>query len=81
VILGVESISSLPPVLQLGMVGFLPAKFHIRFLPPVHTDRWADRSDEPWQDKALVQTVADEIRDTIQEHVLDMVARRTSVWL
>ena len=65
----------------LGMVGFLPAKFHIRFLPPVHTDRWADRSDEPWQDKALVQTVADEIRDTIQEHVLDMVARRTSVWL
>jgi hypothetical protein len=37
--------------------------------------------DEPWQDKALVQTVADEVRDTIQEHVLDMVARRTSVWL
>ena len=62
----------------LGMVGYLPAKFRIRFLPPVPTD---DIGDEPWQDKALVQTVADEIRDTIQEHVLDMVARRKSVWL
>jgi 1-acyl-sn-glycerol-3-phosphate acyltransferase len=61
----------------LGMLGFLPAKFHIRFLPPVRTDAMGD---EPWQDKALVQTVADEIRDTIQEQVLDMVARRTSVW-
>ena len=57
---------------------YLPAKFHIRFLPPVPTDAMGD---EPWQDKALVQTVADEVRDTIQEHVLDMVARRTSVWL
>ena len=65
----------------LGMLGFLPAKFHIRFLPAVHTDRWAHPPHEPWQDKALVQTVADEVRDTIQEHVLDMVARRTSVWL
>jgi len=25
--------------------------------------------------------VADEIRDTIQENVLDMVSKRTSVWL
>jgi hypothetical protein len=37
-------------------------------------------SDEPWQDKALVQTVADEVRDTIQRNVLEMVGRRTSVW-
>jgi hypothetical protein len=36
--------------------------------------------EEPWQDKALVQTVADEVRDTIQHAVLDMVARRMSVW-
>jgi 1-acyl-sn-glycerol-3-phosphate acyltransferase len=61
----------------LGMLGYLPAKFRIRFLPPVATD---DIGEEPWQDKALVQIVADEVRDTIQEHVLDMVARRTSVW-
>jgi hypothetical protein len=60
------------------MLGFLPAKFRIRFLPPVRTD---DLGEEPWQDKALVQTVADEIRDTIQREVLDMVAKRASVWL
>jgi 1-acyl-sn-glycerol-3-phosphate acyltransferase len=62
----------------LGMLGYLPAKFRIRFLPPVPTD---DLGADPWQDKALVQTVADEIRDTIQEQVLDMVAKRASVWL
>jgi 1-acyl-sn-glycerol-3-phosphate acyltransferase len=61
----------------LGMLGFLPAKFRIRFLPPVPTD---EMGEEPWQDKALVQTVADEVRDTIQRHVLDIVASRTSVW-
>jgi 1-acyl-sn-glycerol-3-phosphate acyltransferase len=62
----------------IGMLGFLPAKFHIRFLPPVPTDAMRD---EPWQDKALVQTVSDEVRDTIQRSVLEMVAKRTSVWL
>src|SRR5918911_2619627 len=62
----------------LGMRGYLPAKFRIRFLPPVPTD---DLGDEPWQDKALVQTIADEVRETIQRHVLEMVAKRTSVWL
>src|SRR3954462_6181845 len=62
----------------IGMLGYLPAKFRIRFLPPVPTD---DMGSEPWQDKALVQTVSDEVRDTIQRHVLDMLAKRTSVWL
>jgi 1-acyl-sn-glycerol-3-phosphate acyltransferase len=61
----------------LGMLGYLPAKFRIRFLPPVPTD---DIGDEPWQDKALVQTVSDEVRDTIQRNVLEMVSKRTSVW-
>jgi 1-acyl-sn-glycerol-3-phosphate acyltransferase len=65
----------------IGMLGFLPAKFHIRFLPPVPTDDLAQPPDEPWQDKALVQTVSDEVRDTIQRNVLEMVAKRTSVWL
>ena len=61
----------------LGMLGYLPAKFLIRFLPPVRTDRMGDT---PWDDKALVQTVADDIRATIQDELFDMVGRRRSVW-
>ena len=29
----------------LGMLGYLPAKFRIRFLEPIPTDQWGD---EPW---------------------------------
>ena len=62
---------------MLGMLAYLPAKFLIRFLPPVRTD---DMGDEPWEDKALVQTVAHDIRATIQEELFDMLGRRKSVW-
>jgi len=61
----------------LGMLGYLPAKFKIRFLPPVRTD---DMGDEPWEDKSLVQTVAHDIRATIQDEVFDMIGSRESVW-
>jgi 1-acyl-sn-glycerol-3-phosphate acyltransferase len=61
-----------------GMLGYLPAKFRIRFLPPIPTDQWGD---EPWLDRGLVQDVASQVRDTIQQHVLDMLAARKSVWL
>jgi hypothetical protein len=60
----------------LGMLGYLPAKFTIRFLAP--SDRRL--GDEPWEDKALVQTVADEVRATIQDERLDMVGHAQSVW-
>jgi 1-acyl-sn-glycerol-3-phosphate acyltransferase len=63
----------------LGMLGYLPAKFKLRFLPPVPTDDPAF-GDEPWEDKALVQTVAHEIRATIQTELVDMLAERRSVW-
>jgi 1-acyl-sn-glycerol-3-phosphate acyltransferase len=62
----------------LGALAYLPAKFTIRFLPPVPTDAMGDR---PWEDKALVQTVANDIRFTIQEALFDMVGKRRSVWL
>jgi len=62
----------------LGMLGYLPARLHLRFLEPVATDRWGER---PWEDRGLVQTVAQEIRELIQENVLEMVAGRESVWL
>jgi 1-acyl-sn-glycerol-3-phosphate acyltransferase len=61
----------------LGMAGYLPAKFKIRFLEPLRTD---DLGDAPWEDKGLVQTVAHEVRTRIQEELLEMLAQRRSVW-
>jgi len=59
----------------LGMLGYLPAKFRIRFLEPIEFD-------EPGldEDKNLVQTVAHDIRARIQESVFDMLEQRNSVW-
>jgi 1-acyl-sn-glycerol-3-phosphate acyltransferase len=62
----------------LGFVGYLPAKFRIRFLEPVRTD---DLGSEPWEDAGLVQTMAEEVRARIQEELIDMLAERRSVWL
>jgi 1-acyl-sn-glycerol-3-phosphate acyltransferase len=59
----------------LGMLGYLPAKFKLRFLPPIYFNE-----DRMWEDNALVQTVAHEIRARIQENVLDMLKTRKSVW-
>jgi 1-acyl-sn-glycerol-3-phosphate acyltransferase len=67
-----------PALGLLGMLGYLPAKFRIRFLEPVRTD---ELGEEPWQDKALVQSFADEIRATIQEALYDELGRRRSVWV
>jgi 1-acyl-sn-glycerol-3-phosphate acyltransferase len=61
----------------LGMLGYLPAKFKIRFLEPIPTDQWGS---EPWHDRGLVQSVADDIRARIQDELYDMLAKRTSVW-
>ena len=61
-----------------GMFGFLPAKFRIRFLPPVPTH---DMGERPWRDKGLVQEIAHDIRGLIQEELVDMVGKRRSVWL
>jgi hypothetical protein len=56
---------------------YLPAKFTIRFLEPVPTH---DMGDAPWEDRALVQTVAQDIRARIQEELFDMIGKRESVW-
>lgn len=61
----------------LGMIAYLPAKFHIRFLEPIDT---AALGADPDSDKALVQTIAQEVRARIQENLHEMVARRASVW-
>jgi 1-acyl-sn-glycerol-3-phosphate acyltransferase len=59
----------------LGMLGYLPAKFKIRFLEPISFDEQGLNMD-----KALVQTVAHDIRARIQEELWDMLAKRRSVW-
>ena len=61
----------------LGMFGYLPAKLRIRFLEPISTTQWGE---EPWKDRALVQTVAEDIRGLIQEELYGMLAKRRSIW-
>jgi 1-acyl-sn-glycerol-3-phosphate acyltransferase len=60
-----------------GMVAYLPAKFRIRFLEPIRTDEMGERA---WEDRGLVQTVAEEVRGRIQNELFEMLARRDSVW-
>src|SRR5215218_6474637 len=62
-----------------GMLGYLPAKFKIRFLEPIDTVELGGA--EAAEDKALVQTLSQEIRAQIQESLHEMLARRKSVWL
>ena len=62
----------------LGMLGYLPAKFRIRFLEPIDTTKMGA---EPAEDKALVQSVAQEVRARIQEGLHEMVKQRKSVWI
>jgi 1-acyl-sn-glycerol-3-phosphate acyltransferase len=59
----------------LGMLGYLPAKFRLRFLEPIPFEE-----PEMHEDKALVQTVSHEIRARIQENLWDMLRVRKSVW-
>ena len=64
-------ITPLFPWLGLAGAAYLPAKFYIRFLEPIPTDQWGE---EPWDDKGLVQTVAEEVRARIQEELYEMLA-------
>jgi 1-acyl-sn-glycerol-3-phosphate acyltransferase len=59
----------------LGMLGYLPAKFKLRFLEPIDLGGAGLH-----EDKALVQSVAHEVRARIQENLFEMVQTRQSVW-
>jgi 1-acyl-sn-glycerol-3-phosphate acyltransferase len=61
----------------LGAGIYLPAKFRIRVLPPVHFGVTSDQERYP---RAQVMDEADHIRDTIQDALYDMLRRRRSVW-
>jgi 1-acyl-sn-glycerol-3-phosphate acyltransferase len=56
---------------------YLPAKFKIRFLDPVDLSGYGP---EDADDVGLVQSIAEDIRATIQREVDDLVASRESVW-
>src|SRR4051794_29909519 len=71
-------ITPLFPHFGLFGAAYLPAKFKLRFLEPVRTD---EMGGEPWEDKGLVQDVADDIRARIQDELIEMLAKRRSVWL
>ena len=62
----------------LGGLIYLPSKFRIRFLEPIPTDHFGE---EPWNDRALVQELAEEIRRRIQEELYEMLAKRRSIWM
>jgi 1-acyl-sn-glycerol-3-phosphate acyltransferase len=59
----------------LGMLGYLPAKFKLRFLEPIQFE-----GEDLHEDKSLVQSVAHEVRARIQENLFEMVQTRKSVW-
>lgn len=58
----------------LGPLGVipLPSKWLIEFCPPVHTAELADRADDPM----LVFSLADQVRETIQQTLHRLLARR-----
>ncbi len=64
---------------HFGLLGaaYLPAKFRLRFLEPVRTDQLGAGAAD---DRGLVQDIADEIRARIQDELIDMLAKRRSVW-
>ncbi len=62
----------------LGMLGYLPAKFKIRFMEPIDTAELG--GPDALSNKGHIQRVSESIRDTIQEGLLDMVSKRKSVW-
>lgn len=61
----------------LGSVAYLPAKFKLRVLDPVHFDVPPDRDR---YSKSLIMEESESIRETIQAALYDMLRHRRSVW-
>jgi 1-acyl-sn-glycerol-3-phosphate acyltransferase len=56
---------------------YLPAKFKIRYLEPIHFDQYGPADAD---DLELVQRLAEEVRERIQSEVDLLVSERKSVW-
>jgi 1-acyl-sn-glycerol-3-phosphate acyltransferase len=61
----------------LGLVGYFPAKFKLRVLPPVHFD--VEPNQERYS-RSRVMDASDQVREHIQEALHNMLRTRKSVW-
>ncbi len=61
----------------LGFVAYLPAKFKIRVLPPIHFDV---APDQERYSRSRVMDETERVRVQIQEALYDMLRTRRSVW-
>jgi 1-acyl-sn-glycerol-3-phosphate acyltransferase len=61
----------------LGLMGYFPAKFKLRVLPPVHFDV---EPDQERYSRSRVMDESDQIRERIQTALHDMLRTRKSVW-
>ena len=61
----------------LGAVAYLPAKFKLKGLDPVHFDV---PPDQPRYSKSRIMDESEHIRKTIQEALFEMLKKRQSVW-
>jgi 1-acyl-sn-glycerol-3-phosphate acyltransferase len=61
----------------LGIVFPFPAKLRIRVLDPVHFDAPPDR---PRYSRSRVMDASEQIRQTIQDSIYDMLRKRRGVW-
>ncbi len=61
----------------LGSIGYFPAKFKLRVLPPVHFDV---EPDQERYSKSRIMDEAEAIRVALQESLYDMLRTRRSVW-
>jgi 1-acyl-sn-glycerol-3-phosphate acyltransferase len=68
------------PMLALGPIGvvaYLPAKFRIRVLPPVHFDV---APNQERYSRSRVMEESERIRRMVQDALYDMLRKRRSVW-
>ncbi len=61
----------------LGLLGYFPAKFKLRVLPPVH---FGVEADQERYSRSRVMEEAETIRQRIQDALYDMLRTRRSVW-
>jgi hypothetical protein len=61
----------------LGLVAYLPAKFKLRVLEPVHLDV---EPDQERYSRSRVMDEAEAIRVRLQETLYDMLRTRKSIW-